>query len=76
MKKKTIKYSDESINAKVISDFLPKPENLVFKEDNIKVTLSLSRKSLDFFKRQADKLNTHYQTMIRSLLDQYREHFE
>ena len=76
MKKKTIKYSDESINAKVINDFLPKPENLVFKEDNIKITLSLSRKSLDFFKRQADKLNTHYQTMIRSLLDQYREHFE
>ena len=76
MKKKTIKYSDESINAKVINDFLPKPENLVFKEDNIKITLSLSRKSLDFFKHQADKLNTHYQTMIRSLLDRYREHFE
>ena len=71
MKKKTIKYTDESINAKVIKDFLPDPKDLVFKEDNVKVTLSLSRQSLAFFKHQASKFHTHYQTMIRSLLDQY-----
>jgi hypothetical protein len=41
MKKKTekIKYSNEIINAKVIKDFLPRPEDLVLKEDNVKVTL-------------------------------------
>ena len=55
MKKKTVKYTDESINARVIKDFLPKPNNLVFKEDNIKVTLSLSKKSIDFFKKQSGK---------------------
>lgn len=76
MKKKTVKYTDESINARVINDFLPKPEDLVFKEDNVKVTLSLTRKSLDFFKQQADRFHTRYQTMIRSLLDQYAKNFK
>ena len=71
MKKKTIKYTNKSVNAKVINDFLPDPKDLVFKEDNVKVTLSLSKKSINFFKKQSEKFNTHYQTMIRSLLDQY-----
>ena len=76
MKKKMVKYMDEVINARVIKDFLPNPKDLVFKEDNVKVTLSLSKKSINFFKQQSEKLNTHYQTMIRSLLDQYAERFE
>jgi predicted DNA binding CopG/RHH family protein len=77
MKKKTrkIKYTDEPINAKVIRDFLPKPEDLVLKEDNVKVTLSLSKKSLNFFKHEAKKLDTPYQSMIRTLLDKYTENF-
>jgi predicted DNA binding CopG/RHH family protein len=77
MKQKTrkIKYTDEPINAKVIKDFLPKPEELVIKEDNVKVTLSLSKKSVNFFKHKAKKLDTPYQGMIRSLLDQYAENF-
>lgn len=76
MKKKTIKYTDELVNARVIKDFLPSPEDLVFKEDNIKVTLSLTRKSLDFFKQEANRFHTRYQTMIRSLLDQYAKNFK
>ena len=76
MKKKTVKYTDELVNARVTKDFLPKPEDLVFKEDNVKVTLSLSKKSVNFFKRQSEKLHTRYQTMIRSLLDQYAENFK
>ena len=76
MKKKIVKYTDEQINARVINDFLPKPKDLVFKKDNVKVTLSLSKKSINFFKRQSEKLHTHYQTMIRSLLDQYAENFK
>ena len=54
--KKKIKYSNEPINAKVIKNFLPKPEDLVFKEDKVKVTLSLSKKSVDFFKKSASFL--------------------
>ena len=76
MKKKTVKYTNEAINARVIKDFLPEPKDLVFKEDNVKVTLSLTRESLNFFKHQAGKLHTRYQTMIRSLLDQYARNFK
>jgi len=76
MKRKTkIKYTDELIKAKVIKDFLPRPEDLILKEDNVKITLTLTRQSLDFFKYQGERLNTPYQTMIRSLLDQYAKKF-
>ena len=49
--KKKIKYSNEKIGeVEIVKDFLPKPEDLVFKEDTIKVTLNLSKSSIDFFK--------------------------
>ena len=70
-----IKYTDEDIgNPRVIADFLPAPENLVFKEEGVKVTLALTKRSVDFFKREANKHNTQYQRMIRRLLDAYAEH--
>jgi len=40
---------------RVIPDFMPAPAGLVPREENVKVTLSLSRRSLDFFKREAKK---------------------
>jgi predicted DNA binding CopG/RHH family protein len=55
----------------VLNDFLPPPSELVFKEDTVKVTLGLSRRSVDFFKKQAKKHHTQYQKMIRRLLDLY-----
>lgn len=69
------KCTNKPIEARVIKDFLPKPEDLVLKEDNVKVTLSLSKKSVDFFKNEAKKLDTSYQGMIRTLLDQYARKF-
>ncbi len=66
------KYTDELIGkVKVIPDFLPAPEELAFKEDTVKVTISLSKESIDFFKAQAKKHHTQYQKMIRRLLDVY-----
>jgi predicted DNA binding CopG/RHH family protein len=56
---------------RVIEDFLPPPSELVFREDTVKVTLGLSRRSVDFFKKQAKKHDTQYQRMIRRLLDFY-----
>jgi len=56
---------------RVIPDFLPSPKDLVLKEEKVKVTLSLSRTSLDFFKQQAKQHNAPYQKMIRNLLDIY-----
>jgi predicted DNA binding CopG/RHH family protein len=65
-------YTDEPLgDVRVIEDFLPEPEDLVFKEDNVKVTLGLSRRSVEFFKREAKKHHTQYQKMIRRLLDLY-----
>lgn len=75
--KKKIEYSDEPPGGepvgelKIIDDTFPKPEELVFKEDNTKVTIALSRRSIEFFKREAKKHNTQYQKMIRNLLDEY-----
>ena len=70
--KKKIKYADEPMkNVKVIPDFLPSPEDLVFTEETIKVTISLSKRSVDFFKEKAHQHHTQYQKMIRRLLDEY-----
>lgn len=70
MKKKTI-YRDEPIEAKVVSDFLPSSEELSLNEKKTKVTLTLTQKSLDFFKHAAEKHTASYQAMIRKLLDYY-----
>jgi predicted DNA binding CopG/RHH family protein len=70
--KRKIKYTDEPLgDLQVVDDLLPPPEDLVFKEENIKVTMSLSKSSVEFFKREAKKHRTQYQKMIRKLLDFY-----
>ena len=70
-----IKYTNEPLGKiEVVSDFFPPPEGLVYREDGVKVTLALSKRSVDFFKSQALKHNTQYQRMIRRLLDAYAEH--
>ncbi|MEE9463758.1 MAG: hypothetical protein V3V53_18115 [Bacteroidales bacterium] len=70
--KKKIKYSDEPLNdVRIVEDFLPSPENLVFRDETVKVTISLSRQSVDFFKDIAKKHQTQYQKLIRRLLDDY-----
>ena len=56
---------------RVVKDFLPSPDQLAFKEEKVKITISLSRASLEFFKDQADRHRTAYQKMIRNLLDAY-----
>lgn len=71
MSEKT-KYTDEPMgDVKVIPDFLPPPDELVFRDDTVKVTIALSRSSIEFFKREAKKRDTQYQKMIRRLLDAY-----
>ena len=70
--KKTIKYTDEPIgDVKIIQDFLPPPKDLILKEENVKVTISLTKESVEFFKTEAKKHHTQYQKMIRNLLDIY-----
>jgi hypothetical protein len=75
MKKKTIRYTQGEIGktGPVLKDFLPSPDKLVLRESNVKVTLSLSQRSVDFFKREAKKQHVPYQRMIRALVDAYAE---
>ncbi|MCG6906275.1 MAG: hypothetical protein LJE63_06580, partial [Desulfobacteraceae bacterium] len=54
--------------------FLPSPEDLALKDETVKVTIALSRRSVEFFKKAAKKYNTQYQKMIRRLLDEYTAH--
>lgn len=59
-----------------VDDFLPPPDQLVLKDDGIKVTLSLSKRSIEFFKSHAQRSKVPYQKMIRSLLDNYATRYE
>ena len=69
---KKIKYTDGPIgNVKVVRDRLPPPEDLAFREEQVKVTIGLSKSSVDFFKKEARRNHTQYQRMIRKLLDLY-----
>ena len=72
--KKKIAYTDEPMgDVEVTTDFLPSPAELAFREDGVKVTLALSKTSVEFFKAEASKHQTQYQRMIRRLLDSYVE---
>jgi predicted DNA binding CopG/RHH family protein len=66
------KYRDGPVgDVEVVEDFLPAPEELAFEDETVKVTIALSKASVDFFKREADRHHTSYQKMIRRLLDAY-----
>jgi predicted DNA binding CopG/RHH family protein len=70
--KKKISYSDGPMEeVQVIKDFLPPPSELAFREETIKVTIALTKASVDFFKHEAEKRQVSYQKMIRRLLDEY-----
>ncbi len=73
--KRKIEYTDEPMGkVKVVSDFLPSPEELALKDETVKVTIALSKTSVDYFKKEAKTHNTQYQRMIRRLLDEYTAH--
>jgi predicted DNA binding CopG/RHH family protein len=51
--------------------FCPVLNHWPYKEENVKVTIALSKESIDFFKAEASKHHIKYQRMIRQLLDIY-----
>ena len=74
MSNRTVKYTAGEIGRyRIVEDFLPSPDALVAREDNVKVTLGLSRRSVEFFKRAAKQRRVPYQRMIRALVDAYAE---
>jgi hypothetical protein len=74
MSNRTVRYTKGEIGkVRVVEDFLPPPDELVPVDDTVKVTLSLTRRSVDFFKREGKKRRVPYQRMIRALVDTYTE---
>lgn len=70
--KETVDYTDEPLAmGRRVADFLPRPEDLVFRPKGIKVTITLSEESIAYFKAEAERLQTPYQRMIRNLIDEY-----
>ena len=80
--KKKIRYTEAPeevqssiLQGEVVADFLPPPEQLIAKEETRKITIALSKRSVDFFKDAAEKNNIPYQQLIRKVLDNYTEHY-
>ena len=70
--KKRIQYSDKPLGRlELVADFLPSPGDLALKEENVKITIALSKESVDYFKEQASRHHVKYQRVIRQLLDLY-----
>ena len=72
---KDMEFTDEEIGEiRIIENFLPPPEKLIFKQDSVKITLSLTHSVVRYFKEKDSLHHTQYQKMIRVLLDQYVSH--
>ena len=73
MSNRTVRYTAGEIGrVRVIEDFLRSLADLVPRGQR-QGDVSLSRRSLDFFKREAKKRRVPYQRMIRALVDTYAE---
>lgn len=71
---KRIHYTDEPLEMRLVPDFLPSPDELALRNQQTKVTISLSSESVAYFKEAAKKHHMQYQKMIRQLLDEYVAH--
>ncbi|MEK7850196.1 MAG: CopG family transcriptional regulator [Candidatus Omnitrophota bacterium] len=71
MRKKTLDFDMPMGKLTRVKDLLPSPADLVISEETKKITISLKKSSIDFFKRQAARYHTKYQRMIRELVDRY-----
>ena len=75
--KNKIKYTHEPMGElRVIKDFLPPPDQLVLKEENVKITISLKKSSVEFFKKEAQRYRISYQKMIRRVIDWYASQYQ
>ena len=76
MKTKT-NYTEEPMGElKIVKDFLPPPDKLVLRADNVKITISLKIWRIVFFTYIANIQKTSYQKMIREVVDWYASHYQ
>ena len=75
--KNKIKYTEETMGKlRVVKDSLPPPDQLVLKEENVKITIALKKSSIEFFKKEAEENHTSYQKMIRQVIDWYASRYQ
>ena len=66
----------ESLDSAIlVADFLPPPSELVKKSTKEKITISIDSDCINFFKIEAKKNHTKYQTMMNEVLSQYAKHY-
>ena len=71
---KKIVYTDEPIQmGAIVNDLLPSDAEFIFRETTKKVTIALTERSIDYFKKIADRHDIPYQKMIRIVLDEYAQ---
>ena len=81
MKRKTeysnapVDFAESIEQGPKILDFLPPPDKLVRRSPKVKVTITLNKQSIEFFKSHAKTNYTKYQTMINEVLDQYAQKY-
>lgn len=61
-------------NMRTLKAVLPSLDKLAQKEDTVKITLALTKTSVEYFKQEAAKREVCYQVMIRNLIDEYVKH--
>ena len=62
-------------SATALEDFLPSPEQLILKTEKEKITIAIDKRSLELFKKYAEKHNAKYQTMINGVVSSYADKF-
>ncbi|MGP1600712.1 BrnA antitoxin family protein [Treponema sp.] len=62
-------------SAVLVTDFLPSPAKLIRKSTKEKITISIDSDCINFFKTEAKKNHTKYQTMMNEVLSQYAKHY-
>jgi hypothetical protein len=64
--KSKIRSTDEPMGElKIINDFLPSPDQLILKDDNVKITIALKKSKGELFMHEAKKQHTSYQEVMR-----------
>jgi predicted DNA binding CopG/RHH family protein len=76
MNKRTLDDNVPVGKVTVVKDFLPPPSQLTARKKHVRVTLELTEESVTFFKEEATKSDGTYQTMIRTLVDEYASHWK
>ncbi|MEZ4742824.1 MAG: BrnA antitoxin family protein [Bdellovibrionota bacterium] len=58
-----------------MSDFLPPPNQLLPKEELIKITIAVDADTIEVFKEMAEEYGTKYQRMMREVLKGYAKKY-